>query len=101
PWVVEVVGQLGMEVEAAVRQPVESAAAAPVARQEAARLAGGGPGHGVPFDHDGLGAAGAEAIGDGRADGAAAADHDAFATTHEGISCICASVACHAVPVPV
>src|SRR5581483_7602469 len=40
----EALGELGMQGKAAPRQALERAAVAPVARQEAARLAGGGAG---------------------------------------------------------
>jgi hypothetical protein len=71
-----------MQGEAAPCQPIERAAAAPVERQKAARLAGRRTGDLVTLDHDRLGAALTEEIGDGGADGAAAADDDASGSAH-------------------
>ena len=78
PRIVEFVGEFGVKIEAPPRQSIERAAAAPVERQEAARLAGGRAGDCVTLDHDRLRAAPAEEVGDRDADRAAAADDDAF-----------------------
>ena len=82
PGIAELVGELGVEREAAPCQSVERRAAAPVERQKAARLARRRTGHGVALDHDGLCPAPAEEVGDGDTDRAAAADDDAFGAAH-------------------
>src|SRR5207244_10581580 len=47
PRIAELGGKLGMELEAAPRQSIERAAAAPVERQKAARVARGRTGDGI------------------------------------------------------
>src|SRR6516225_2647629 len=71
-----------MELEAAPRQPIEQAAAAPVERQEAARLTGGRAGDLVTLDDDRPCATPACEIGNRGTDRATTADHDALARAH-------------------
>ena len=82
PGIAELGGEPGVELEASPRQFIEGATAAPVERQEAARLAGGGAGDGVALDHRGLRAAPAEEVGDCDSDRATAADDDASCLAH-------------------
>ena len=74
PGIAQRLGEIGVELEAAARQSVEIAAAAPVQRQEGARLAGGRSADLVAFDHHRPRAARRGVVGDGGADRAAAAD---------------------------
>ena len=74
-----------MELEASPRQSIERAAAAPVQRQKAARLAGGRTGDGVTLDDGRLRAAAACEVGDRGADRATTADHDARAGAHSSV----------------
>ena len=57
PIAVDLFGEAGVQREAPPRQGFERAAVAPVERQEAARLAGGGAGDARPLDDDRLRAA--------------------------------------------
>ncbi len=79
PIALERARELGMQVKAAARQRVQRRAFAPVAREEAAGLAGGCIRHLGAFDDDDLDAAAGEKIGGAGADHAAAADHNAHA----------------------
>ena len=74
PLVVDALGKLRVEREAAARQRLDRRAVAPVEREEAARLAGGRIGDAGALDHRALDAALAEEVGDRRADHAATAD---------------------------
>src|SRR5262245_51821093 len=71
-----------MELEAAPRQSIERAAAAPVERQKATRLARGRTGDGVTLYDGRPRAASACEVGDRGANRATAADHDARARAH-------------------
>src|SRR2546425_7793907 len=71
-----------MELEAAPRQSIERAAAAPVERQKAARLAGGCTGDGVTLYDSRPAAASACEVGDRGADCATTADHAARTRAH-------------------
>ena len=71
-----------MELEAPPRQSIERAAAAPVERQKAARLAGGRAGDLVTLYDGRPRAASACEVGDRGADRATTADHDALARAH-------------------
>ena len=77
PGITELGSELGVELEAPPRQFIERATAAPVERQEAARLAGGCAGDFVTLYHDGLRTASTGEIGDCDSDRPAAADDDA------------------------
>src|SRR5262245_65930224 len=76
-----------MELEAPPRQWIERAAAAPVERQKAARLAGRRAGDGVTLDDGRPRAASACEVGNRGADRAATADHDARGRDH-GSYCV-------------
>ena len=82
PRIAELGGKFGMELEAPPRQWIERAAAAPVERQKAARLAGGRAGDLVTLDDDRPRATSACEVGDRGADRATTADHDALARAH-------------------
>jgi hypothetical protein len=71
-----------MELETPPRQSIERAAAAPVERQKAARLAGGRTGDGVTLYNGRLRAASTCEVGDRGADRATTANHDARARAH-------------------
>jgi len=82
PRIAELGGKFGMELEAPPRQWIERAAAAPVQRQKAARLAGGRTGDGVTLYDGRPRAAAACEVGDRGADRATTADHDARTRAH-------------------
>src|SRR5260370_4091067 len=82
PRIAERGGKFGMELETPPRQSIERAAAAPVERQKAARLAGGRTGHGVTLYDGRPRAASACEVGDRSADPATTANHDARTRAH-------------------
>src|SRR5207244_3833207 len=68
-----------MKIEASPGERRQWRAVTPIARQKAARLAGGGAGHSGALDHRRRDPPTAEEVGDRRADDPAAANHDVHA----------------------
>src|SRR5262249_34488932 len=81
PVAADLLGELGMQREAAPRQRFERRAVAPVKGEEAARFARGSAGDAGAFDHRRAHAAAGEKISDRGADDAAATDQHMHADT--------------------